>query len=274
MSKPLGLAHLSALDLAPPQLVRSAADVGFSSVGIRLVAVNDTTPGYPLMHQPQQLRETLSALKDTGIYVNDVEFIKFDPEIDVPALQPIVDVAAELGARNIIVAPYDEDFSRLGANLARFSEMAQQSSIRVALEFFPWTPVNNLQCCWNLVSQASDSLAILVDSLHFNRSHSSLELLKAIPADRLPFAQLCDAPVQPSYTLEELIYAGRDERLAPGLGEIPLADIVSALPEETPISLEVPQLAKTAEWGEKAVLKELFRESQNFFLLQAQTCVR
>ncbi len=264
MTKSLGLAHLSALDLAPPELVRTAADVGFSSVGIRLVAVNDTTPGYPLMHQPQQLQETLSALKDTGIYVNDVEFIKFDPEIDVPALQSIVDVAAELGARNIIVAPYDEDFSRLGANLAQFSEMAQQSGIRVALEFFPWTPVNDLQCCWDLVSQASDSLAILVDSLHFNRSHSSLDLLKTIPADRLPFAQLCDAPVQTSYTFDELIYAGRDERLAPGLGEVPLASIIKALPPETLISLEVPQLAKTAEMGEHAVLQKLFNDTQHF----------
>jgi sugar phosphate isomerase/epimerase len=265
MSKLLGLAHLSALDLAPPKLVSTAAEVGFSSVGIRLVAVNDMTPGYPLMHQPQQLKETLSALRDTGIYVNDVEFIKFDPEIDVPALQPIIDAASELGARNIIVAPYDEDFSRLGANLAQFSEMAQQRGIRVALEFFPWTPVNDLQCCWDLVSQASDSLAILVDSLHFNRSHSSLELLKTIPADRLPFAQLCDAPVQPSYTFDELIYAGRDERLAPGSGEIPLTEIVNALPAGTPISLEVPQLKKTAELGEKAVLTELFKNSQQFF---------
>lgn len=265
MTQSLGLAHLSALDLPPPQLVRTAADVGFSSVGIRLVAVNDTTPGYPLMHQPQQLRETLGAIKDTGIYVNDVEFIKFEPEIDLKALQPIIDTAAELGARNIIVAPYDDVFSRLGANLAQFSEMAQASGVNVVLEFFPWTPVKDLQICWDLVSQASDSLGILVDSLHFNRSNSSVELLKTLPQHRLPFAQLCDAPVQPSYTFDELIYAGRDERLAPGLGEIPLVEIAKALPTGTPISLEVPQLKKTAELGEKAVLTELFKESQRFF---------
>ena len=265
MSVQLGLAHLSALDLAPATLVRTAAEIGFSSVGVRLIAVNDTTPGYPLMNKPTELRETLNALRDTGIYVNDVEFIKFEPEIDPKALQPIIDTAAELGARNIIVAPYDDLFSRLGANLAQFSEMAQASGINVVLEFFPWTPVKDLQICWDLVSQASGSLGILVDSLHFNRSNSSIELLKTIPQQRLPFAQLCDAPVQPNYTFEELIYAGRDERLAPGLGEIPLVEIANALPAGTPISLEVPQLKKTAELGEKAVLTELFENSQQFF---------
>jgi sugar phosphate isomerase/epimerase len=75
--------------------------------------------------------------------------------------------------------------------------------------------------------------------------------------------------VQESYTFDELIYAGRDERLAPGLGGIPLKEIVDALPKGTPISLEVPQLAKTARSGETAVLKMLFDDTQQFYYLNS-----
>lgn len=261
----LGLAHLSALNLAPPELIRVAAEIGYCSVGIRLVAVNDTTPGYALMDDPQQLRETLRALKASGIYVNDVEFIKFTPETDPRSLTPLIDTAAELGARHIIVAPYDEELSRMGEKMADFTNRAKSVGVGVSLEFFPWTVINDLRSCFNFVTEHSDDLAILVDPLHFNRSNSSLDLLRTIPRERLPFAQFCDAPVQASYSFDELIYAGRDERLAPGLGEIELSEIFEALPEQTPLSLEVPQLAKTELLGEKLVLEELFKESQDFF---------
>jgi len=115
------------------------------------------------------------------------------------------------------------------------------------------------------VTAHSDDLTILVDPLHFNSSNSSLDLLSTIPRERLPFAQFCDAPVRASYTYDELIYAGRDERLAPGLGEIPLKKIFEALPNNTPISLEVPQLKLCHEKGERVALENLFQQTQEFF---------
>lgn len=263
--RPLGLAHLSALALAPPQLIRTAAEIGYSSVGIRLVRVNAETPGYPLMDRPELMRETLAALRETGIAVNDVEFVKFTPDIDTAALAPVVDAAAALGARHIIAAPYDEHAERLGDNLARFTELAKRHGVGVALEFFPWTPVRDLAACWRLVEAVSPDLAILVDTLHFDRSGSDPDLLKRLPATRLPFAQFCDARVLPEYSLETLLLAARAERLAPGSGEIPLRPILSALPEAIPISLEVPQLAYTAAVGERQMLQRLFDDARSFF---------
>ncbi|NRP95933.1 Xylose isomerase-like TIM barrel [Marinobacterium sp. xm-g-59] len=261
---PLGLAHLSALDLPPPQFIRAAAEAGFESVGLRFVAVNDVTPGYPLMSDAKMLRETKSALAETGLRVNDVEFLKFEPTTDPGSFDALIETAAELGAKSIITAPYDDDLTRLGDNLGQFADLTAAKGIQAVLEFFPWTVINDLASCWALVQNSSEHLGILVDSLHFNRSNSSIELLKSIPADRLPFAQLCDAPVQSSYTFEELIYAGRDERLAPGLGEISIAEIVDALPSDIAISLEVPQIKKTKELGESVVLRQLFSDTQAY----------
>ena len=265
---PLGLAHLSALDLPPPQFIRAAAKAGFSSVGLRFVAVNDVTPGYPLMSDTKMLRETKDALSETGLRVNDVEFLKFEPGTDPRSFDALIDTAAELGARSIITAPYDEDLIRLGENLGQFADLTAAKGVQTVLEFFPWTVIDDLASCWKLVQNSSENLGILVDSLHFNRSNSSIELLKKIPAKRLPFVQLCDAPVQQSYTFEELIYAGRDERLAPGLGEIPLAEIVTALPKEIVISLEVPQIKKTKELGVQSTLNELFFDTLKFLKIR------
>jgi sugar phosphate isomerase/epimerase len=265
---PLGLAHLSALDLPPPQFIRTAAEAGFESVGLRFVAVNDVTPCYPLMSDAKMLRETKEALAETGLSLNDVEFLKFEPETNPNSFDALIDTAAELGAKSIITAPYDDDLTRLSDNLGQFADLTAAKNVQTVLEFFPWTVIDDLASCWQLVQNSSENLGILVDSLHFNRSNSSLELLKTIPAQRLPFAQLCDAPVQESYTLEELIYAGRDERLAPGLGEIPLREIITALPSATPLSLEVPQLGKTEALGEAFVLKQLYTNAQAYLKKQ------
>ena len=45
-------------------------------VGLRLIAVNDTTPGYPLMDDPALMRATKAALASTGLSVLDIEFVK------------------------------------------------------------------------------------------------------------------------------------------------------------------------------------------------------
>src|SRR3954447_6867147 len=70
---------------------------------------------------------------------------------------------------------------------------------------------------------------------------------------RLPFVHVCDAPVQASYTTEELLHAGRAERLPPGEGEIDIRGILKHMPQGIPVALEVPMTATTAAKGAEAV---------------------
>ena len=115
------IAHLTAIRLPPPQLIRLAQRTGYQSVGLRLIAVTDDSPGYPLMHDPALLRETKAAIAETGVGVLDIEFVKITPEIDVAALEPFVAAGAELGARYVITAPYDPDLTRLADRLGAIS---------------------------------------------------------------------------------------------------------------------------------------------------------
>ena len=98
---------------APPELIRVAARHGFDAVGLRLIRVTDTTPGYPLMTDAALMRATKDALHDTGLQVHDIEFVKITPQTDPAALAPFLDAGAELGAREVVTAPYDDDLARL-----------------------------------------------------------------------------------------------------------------------------------------------------------------
>ncbi|SHM67384.1 sugar phosphate isomerase/epimerase family protein [Roseibium suaedae] len=264
MPRTLSVAHLSAIDLAPPAFLEAAAEAGFEAVGLRLIRVTDTSPGYPLMEDPAALRQTRSAMASTGLRVADIEFVKITSQTNIEALLPFLDAGAELGAAQVITAPYDPDLTRLADTLGRLSEEARARGLGTVLEFFPWTNVPDLAACWQVVSQAGPHTGLLVDSLHFDRSNSSLDLLKALPKDRLPFAHLCDARCQPAYSEEELLETARAERLAPGDGQIDLAAFLDAFDPDLPLGIEVPMNAKAAAEGSPAVLKHLYRRTSEF----------
>jgi sugar phosphate isomerase/epimerase len=248
------LAHLTVLNLPPPEMVRTAARIGYDYVGLRMIAVTDTSPGYPLMDEPAMMRETKAVLADTGMRVLDIEFVRITPELDVVGLEPFVAAGAELGAKYLITAPYDPDLARLADRLGAITDLSTRYGLRAVLEFYPWTVVPDLRAAVQVVEATERAeTGILVDTLHFNRSGSRVEQLDNIPPERLPFVHVCDAPVQDTYTTEELLHAGRAERLPPGEGDIDIVDIMRHLPQGIPVALEVPMSAMSAAEGPEAV---------------------
>src|SRR5258707_6063733 len=202
------LAHLTVLGLPPPEMVRVAARTGYHYVGLRMIAVTDTTPGYPLMQEPAMMRDTKAALAETGVRVLDIEFVKIIPEIDVAGLERFVAAGAELGAEHVITAPYDPDLARLADRLGAITDLSARYGLRAVLEFFPWTVVPDLATAVQVVEVAGRiETGILVDTLHFDRSGSRVEQLDRIPGSRLPFVHVCDAPVQDTDTTGELLPA-------------------------------------------------------------------
>lgn len=260
---PISLAHLTVIDTAPPEMVRMAADLGYDHVGLRLIRVTETTPGYPLMDDAAMLRDTRSALDATGITVLDIEFLRLTPEFDVRAYGAFLDAGAALGARHVICAPYDPDLSRLTDSLAALDAACAPRGLRPVLEFFPWTNVPDLATAAGVVGPVPGA-GVLVDALHFDRGGSRLADIALLPPARLPFLHLCDAPVQPAYTTEELLHAGRAERLAPGDGRIDLAAILRAMPQGIPLALEVPMTARRLARGSAAVAAHAIARTREF----------
>jgi sugar phosphate isomerase/epimerase len=254
VSTVFSLAHLTVLGLPPPEVIRVAARTGYQCVGLRLIAVTNTSPGYPLMDDAAAMRETKAALAETGVGVLDIEFVRITPEMDVASFRPFLAAGAELGAKYVITAPYDPDLARLSDRLRAFTDLCVEYGLRPVLEFYPWTVVPDLDTAVRVVEGTQRGEAgILVDTLHFDRSRSRVEQLDALPSSRLPYLHVCDAPVQPSYTTEELLHAGRAERLPPGEGGIDILGILRHMPRDIPIALEIPMTAMTAAQGAEAV---------------------
>ena len=252
------LAHLTVLDLPPTEAVRVPARTGYQYVGLRLIAVTETIPDYPLMDDPSMMRGTKSALADAGVRVLDIEFVKITPEIDVAGLERLVAAGADLGAKYVITAPYDPDLARLADRLGAISDLSARYDLRAVLEFFPWTVVPDLGTAVQVMEAAGRTeTGILVDTLHFNRSGSKVEQLHNIPGSRLPFVHVCDATVQDTYTTEELLHTGRAERLPPGEGGIDIRGILRHMPPGIPVALEVPMTAMSAAQGAEAVARRV-----------------
>lgn len=151
----------------------------------------------------------------------------------------------------------------LADRLGAISDLSARYGLRAVLEFFPWTVVPDLGTAVQVVEAAGRTqTGILVDTLHFNRSGSRVEQLDSIPASRLPFVHVCDAPVQDAYTTEELLHAGRAERLPPGEGGIDKRGILRQMPQGIPVALEVPMTAMRAAEGAEAVALRVRRAAE------------
>jgi sugar phosphate isomerase/epimerase len=242
------LAALTALELSPPDLIEVASACGFEQVGLRLLAAMPGGISYPLMDDPAQLRETKARLAATGLRVADLEVVAFRPETDVGTLKAFLETGRELGAKHTLVAAYDPDLARFCDRFSQYCEMAGRLGLTADLEFMPWTFVPDVNAAVRILEKVSSPAAgILVDALHYDRSAGRPEDLRRIPAQRLHYWQICDAPAERPATTEGLLHAARHERMFPGEGGIDLVGLTRCMPPDIPISIEVPtaELAKT-----------------------------
>jgi sugar phosphate isomerase/epimerase len=257
MPRIYSLAYLSSNTLTPPQAVRLAGALGYAYVGLRLLPNAPGAPQQFLIGQPDSLRETLAVQKDTGVGVFDLEIIRIAEGFNARAYLPLLETGAALKAKAVLVAGDDGDEARLSDNYARLCELMLPFGMTADLEFMPWTAVPDAQAALRVVLAAGrpGNAGILVDALHVSRSGTSLDDIRAIPRDLLHYAQICDAPTRAqigrAFTVEEMIHTARCERLLPGEGGIDLKGLFAALPQDLPISVEVPNEKRPAQLGQK-----------------------
>ena len=241
MTAPLGLAALTVLDTAPLQQVDLAEKHGFDTIGIRLLPAAPGTTAYPLHEDDAALDALVRRLDDSPIEVFDLEIIRLGADFDPKSYVPLLEAGARLGVKAVLVGGDDRDRSRLTDSYARLAELCAQYGIVASLEFMPWTAVPDATTAVEIVSQADGpARSVLVDGLHVGRSSTTLDDLAAIPREWLHYAQMCDGSVPAPTDDAELIRQAREERLVPGSGGIPLADIWSTLPAGLPVSIELP----------------------------------
>ena len=102
---PIGIGHLTMMDVSPPDFVTLAARTGFDVVGVRVAAGSPGEQQWPMEIGSPMLADTLQRMADTGVRVSDVEIIRLSPETRVADYRPLFDTGAALGASFINVWP-------------------------------------------------------------------------------------------------------------------------------------------------------------------------
>jgi sugar phosphate isomerase/epimerase len=251
----LSLSALTVLELSPPQMVRCAADAGYDYVGLRLLPATDHEVRHEIVGDTSLKRETLAVLKDTGMRVLDVEILRLKPDTDVSQYKPMLETAAELGARYVLVAGNDPDEARTTDRLGQLCDIAAPLGLSPSLEPMPWTDVKDITAGARIVKASGRrNTGLIVDPIHFDRARSSLDELRALPREYFGYVQFCDAPAERPTDLDTLLFQARCERMIPGEGGIDLVGILRALPHHLPLSIEVPteQWAKTTRALDRA----------------------
>ncbi len=258
MTRETGLEHLTLLGVSPPELVTVAAAAGFDAVGLRISPVADSDRPWPVRPGSPMLAETVRRCADTGIRVLDVEGVRLGVlPVDYSAT---LEAAAALGARYVNAICDDPDLGRLSDSFAALTAAAAGYGIRAVVEFMAYRSVRTLAAAV-AIAAASDGGGVLVDALHVQRCGVRLDSLRAVDPALISYLQVCDAPLAApgagsgagsgagrgdgpgaaGAAVAAAMHEARAARLLPGEGELPLRELLEALPDGIAVAVEAPQ---------------------------------
>src|SRR3954454_22366794 len=221
----------------------AAAHAGFD--GIELFEAD-------LLGSPLSPAEVRRRTEDLGLTIDlyqpfrDYEAVP--PEQLAPNLRRAehkLDVMEALGApmmlvcSNVSPAAIDDD-ALAAAQLRELADRAGARGLRVAYEALAWgTHVSEYDHAWRIVEAADHpALGTCLDSFHVLSRGTNLETIAGVPADKLFFLQLADAP----HLVMDVLQWSRHYRCFPGQGGFDLSDFtarVLATGYDGPLSLEV-----------------------------------
>ena len=217
--------------------------------------------GYPTwsLRRDAALRgETIAALHANNVTISIGEGFLQWPHAQVSDYVSDLDLMRELGAQRINLESLDPDLNHAFDQCAKFAEMASTRGLVTVLEYLPipGLAISDLSTAVRAIRHAANkNFAIAVDTMHFFRSGSTPSDLAAVDPAVIGYIQLCDIPLVAKY--DDYAYEARFDRLAPGEGELPLFDFLTAAPRDVIVGLEVPMLRKAeAGIGPKARLSE------------------
>jgi len=220
-------------ELGPAETVIAASAGGWDAVGLWVE---------PEKWLASTSRDVRHRLDETGLKVLDVEVVWIKPGALDPMHLRTIDIGAEIGAANVLVVSSDPDNSATCDKFAALCAHGRKAGLRIALEFGYFSDIHSLRAALEIVKAANNPAgALLIDPLHLTRTGGAVTDVAAITADLLPYAQFCDAPARGpgGDDLPGSFSEAVDGRLQCGEGELPLDELLSALPSGIPLSIEI-----------------------------------
>lgn len=238
----LGIEFLSVFGLPPVEFVHLAADLGCRHISSGLTSYPYDPPNYPPFSprdEPRLRREMTAAMRDRGVSIALGEGMTVRSGADIRDRSRDLEIMAELGIRRVNTVSVDPDLNRSIEQFGLLGEMAASFGMETTMEPGPGLTIPDLPAALDAVRQVGrPDFRLLIDVMHVIRSGSGPTDIAALDPAVVGYVQLSDAPlvpVVPDYAQEAMF-----ERMVPGTGELPLPEVLAALPGDLVIGLEVP----------------------------------
>ncbi|QIY75694.2 sugar phosphate isomerase/epimerase family protein [Streptomyces sp. RLB1-33] len=223
-----------------------AADLGCRYISTALTS-NPYNPSiYPpfsLRDDPALRREMLAAMRDRDVSISLGEGMVVRKGADIQDRAGDLEIMAELGVRRINTVSLDPDLDRSIDQFGILAENAASLGMETTVEASPGLTVPDLPSALDVIRQVGrPDFRLLVDTMHIVRSGSGPDDLARLDPGVIGYIQLSDVPLVPAIPsyMEEAMF----ERMVPGTGELPLLDVLEALPRDLVIGLEIPLCAE------------------------------
>ncbi|HET9530251.1 MAG TPA: sugar phosphate isomerase/epimerase [Blastocatellia bacterium] len=214
--------------------IRAAAAAGFDYLEIWAAKLRE----FLRSRTTADLKALFAAGGISPYSINSIERISFSPLDEQDArrteCEELCRIASEIECPYVVVVPgpKPEGIDREGvvAESVRALDLhiriAERFGVNLAFEFLgqPGCSVQTLDLAREIVERLdAPNVGLVLDSFHFYAGGSTIESLDALDADRLFIFHINDAEDLPRDRLEDR------HRLLPGLGILPLKEIIAAL---------------------------------------------
>jgi sugar phosphate isomerase/epimerase len=241
----LGIELLSVFGMPPVEFVNLAADLGCQYISTGMTGFPLPQLGqqeFSLKDDPALRREILAAMDDTGVSIALGDGMLILPGADIADRASDLDTLAELRVPRVNSVSLDPDLARTFDQLAKLAELAAERGMETTTEPAPGTTVDKLTTALAALKHVDRAdFRLLIDTMHLVRSGFGAADIAALEPGSIGYAQLSDTTLSPR--IDNYMQEATFERLVPGEGELPLLDILRALPPDVVIGLEVPRLS-------------------------------
>jgi sugar phosphate isomerase/epimerase len=246
-TNPLGLEYMTLLGAHPVHFIETAAAVGCSYVSLFQAQVAhspDGSPPYSLIDDAQLRRDVVSCLDDCGVAIGLVDGFAVLEGQSVERHRPSLEVATELGATRVNTVSRDPDPGRTLDETGRLVAMAAEHGLTITTEPCPVLSVRTLAEALQLVDEIGmPNFKLLIDAMHISRTGEA-SMVPAVDPALIDYVHMCDGLLAMPATPEEYLEEARNERMIPGDGEFPLAEMLTTLRPDVIVSTEVPLRAR------------------------------
>lgn len=275
----LGIEYQTVRGLDPAAFVHLAADLGCRFVSMKVAGGGiGGNPPFSLLDDPPLRRRFTDALADRGVTVSLAEGFIVRPGHDLRSDAPALDVLAESGATRANTVTMDPDLHRSFDQFAEFAHMAAARGMTTTMEFAKSLTVADLPTALAALAHVGRAdFGLLVDTMHAARSGCGPGELEMLDPSWIGYIHLSDhtaTQCHPDYRDDSA------DRRIPGEGELPLVEMLAALPALPVAGVECPMLPQAGaapsvrEYTGRAVegARQILRAANELREVKARGC--